>query len=220
MINGGTLQINNISALGSGQVTDNAALRYNLTGGSIAGGIYGSGNVIYSGGMLTLTGPQYISGATVVNAGTLSLGTTSASLGGFALSVNAARDLTLKGNRELIGQAVANLVDNALKYGAAAEPAGRNAVMVDARREGEEIVIEVGDHGPGVAEADRQRVFNRFVRLEGARSRPGSGLGLSLAAAAAHMHGGSVALADNAPGLRVIVRLPREEAPAPRAACW
>jgi signal transduction histidine kinase len=85
-------------------------------------------------------------------------------------------------------------------------------VTVEARRANGEILIEVADKGAGVAEADRRRVLDRFVRLEGARSRPGSGLGLSLAAAAARMHGGRVTLADNEPGLKVIVALPVEAA--------
>jgi signal transduction histidine kinase len=116
--------------------------------------------------------------------------------------------LTLIGNRELIGQAVANLLDNALKYGVVADDLAAPEVLVAARREGAEIVIEVADHGPGVEDTDRQRVFDRFVRLERARSRPGSGLGLSLAAAVARLHGGAIRLADNSPGLKVLVALP------------
>jgi signal transduction histidine kinase len=126
---------------------------------------------------------------------------------GFALAIDAQPGLTLTGSRELVGQVVANLVDKALKYGTR-ETGGDNAVSVATRREGKDIVIEVSDRGPGVEEADRRRVLERFVRLEGARSRPGSGLGLSLAAAVAHMHGGSIALSDNAPGLKVTLRLP------------
>ena len=75
-------------------------------------------------------------------------------------------------------------------------------------------VVEVADHGPGIAPADRPRVFDRFVRLEGARSRPGSGLGLSLAAAVARLHGGAVRLEDNAPGLRVASLCRRRRAAA------
>ena len=131
---------------------------------------------------------------------------------GFQLTAETEPNLNLKGNRELIGQAVANLVDNALKYGAKASETGESAVSVEARRANGEILIEVADKGAGVAEADRRRIFDRFVRLEGARSRPGSGLGLSLAAAAARMHGGRVTLADNQPGLKVIVALPVEAA--------
>jgi len=139
----------------------------------------------------------------------------------FKLSVAAPPGLTMLGNRELVGQAIANLIDNSLKYGASnLGLAGSNEIAVASRREGGNIVIEVADHGPGVREADRQRVFDRFVRLEGARSRPGSGLGLSLAAAAARMHGGYVRLEDNSPGLKVVVTLPAAEAalPPPRAA--
>jgi signal transduction histidine kinase len=129
---------------------------------------------------------------------------------GAALKVEAARGLTIVGNRELVGQALANLIDNAVKYGAEAKApaAGKAEIAVAARREGETIVIEVADHGPGIPAADRSRAIQRFVRLEGARSRPGSGLGLSLAAAVVRMHGGAVRLEDNAPGLKVAITLP------------
>jgi signal transduction histidine kinase len=131
---------------------------------------------------------------------------------GVALKVEAARGLTIVGNRELIGQAVANLIDNAVKYGAgeAKEPraTSRSEIAVIARRDGETVRIEVADHGPGIPAADRARAIDRFVRLEGARSRPGSGLGLSLAAAVMRMHGGAVRLEDNSPGLKVAVTLP------------
>ena len=122
---------------------------------------------------------------------------------GVALRLDAAPGLTMVGSRELIGQTLANLVDNALKYGG---PAG--AVEISAKRSGAGVEIAVADHGPGVAPEDRARVLDRFVRLEGARSRPGSGLGLSLAAAVARLHGGSLRLEDNAPGLRVAMAFP------------
>ena len=125
---------------------------------------------------------------------------------GFALTVDCEPGLALEGRRELIGQALANLIDNALKYGAGAKD--RNEIALAARREGGDVVIEVADRGPGVAADDRERVFDRFVRLESARSRPGSGLGLSLAAAVARLHGGNVRLEDNAPGLKVRLTLP------------
>ncbi|MGD1016284.1 MAG: HAMP domain-containing sensor histidine kinase [Roseiarcus sp.] len=131
---------------------------------------------------------------------------------GVALEVEAARGLTIVGNRELIGQAVANLIDNAVKYGAGKgdgpAAAGRSEIAVTARRDGERVRVEVADHGPGIPVGDRERAIHRFVRLEGARSRPGSGLGLSLAAAVMRMHGGEVRLEDNAPGLKVVVTLP------------
>jgi signal transduction histidine kinase len=125
---------------------------------------------------------------------------------GGRLSVTAAA-VRVQANRELLGQVVANLVDNALKHGAidGKEPDASVIVTV----EDGEAVLTVADRGPGIAEADRERVVERFVRLETARSRPGSGLGLSLAAAVARLHGGRLVLGDNGPGLRVSLRLPR-----------
>jgi signal transduction histidine kinase len=111
----------------------------------------------------------------------------------------------LHGSRELIGQAMANLIDNALKYGAgAAEP----VVCVAARREDGSVVLTVADRGEGIPAAERGRVLERFVRLETARTRPGFGLGLSLVNAVARLHQGTFALEDNAPGLRATLRLP------------
>ncbi len=135
---------------------------------------------------------------------------------GVLLKVEAEGKLRVRGNRELIGQTLANLVDNALKYGAPKERAAAQVkpyVVISARRVGGLVALTVADRGPGIAAADRARVLDRFVRLEGSRSRPGSGLGLSLAAAVARMHGGSVELEDNKPGLRVRVVLPAEPAP-------
>ncbi len=103
----------------------------------------------------------------------------------------------IDGNRHLLSQAVANLLDNALKYGG---DGGEIAVTV--RRRGGCAVIEVADRGPGIPEADRDSVFDRFVRLEPSRSTPGNGLGLSLVRAVARRHGGTVTLADSFPGLR------------------
>ncbi|MCW6506532.1 HAMP domain-containing histidine kinase [Hyphomicrobiales bacterium BP6-180914] len=130
-----------------------------------------------------------------------------------AFAVEAADGLHVRGSRELLSQALANLVDNALKYGLPESHSGpgeqeRGSIAVTARREGRDVTISVADHGPGIAEIDRARVFDRFVRLEGARSRPGSGLGLSLAAAIARLHGGTLEIGDNAPGLRITLRLP------------
>jgi signal transduction histidine kinase len=131
---------------------------------------------------------------------------------GVDLTVRAEDGLKVRGNRELIGQAIANLVDNALKYGATnkggSDSEAKPDVVIAARRAGESVVLTVADRGPGIEPADRARVLDRFVRLEGSRSRPGSGLGLSLAAAVARMHGGAVELEDNQPGLRVRLTLP------------
>jgi signal transduction histidine kinase len=128
---------------------------------------------------------------------------------GYDLRVVTSGPVRLNGNRELLGQAIANLVDNALKYGSPAEP-GRMEPSVEIRveRQGSEAAISVADRGAGIPEGERGRVLERFVRLEGARTRPGFGLGLSLAAAVARLHEGSIRLEDNAPGLRVVLLLP------------
>jgi signal transduction histidine kinase len=131
---------------------------------------------------------------------------------GIVLKVESDMSAPVKGNRELISQALANLVDNAIKY---SEPrdllAGQAAaeIIVRATNDGDRVLLSVADNGPGIPEADRQRVLERFVRLEQSRSQPGSGLGLSLAAAVARLHGGELTLSDNSPGLKSIIALPR-----------
>src|SRR5262245_16051370 len=134
---------------------------------------------------------------------------------GLTLAVSAAPGLSLVANRELVSQAVANLVDNAIKYSAApvraaagAAPTFAPAIAISLAQAGRNIEIAVADRGPGVAAEGRERALQRFVRLEKSRSRPGAGLGLSLVAAVARMHGGSVRLEDNAPGLRAVLSLP------------
>ena len=124
---------------------------------------------------------------------------------GVRLDLSAQDGLKVTGSRELLGQALVNLVDNALKYGAAGDDP---RIAVEARRVGDRVEIVVSDRGPGIAPSDRERVVGRFVRLENSRSRPGSGLGLSLAAAVARMHHGALRIEDNAPGLRVVLSLP------------
>lgn len=117
-------------------------------------------------------------------------------------------------NRELVSQAVANLVDNAIKYSAGAPALGDAAperkVTVEVIASGASVDIVVADEGPGVPAEDRHRALQRFVRLEQSRSAPGSGLGLSLVAAVARLHGGSIRLEDNHPGLRAVLTLPSE----------
>ena len=135
---------------------------------------------------------------------------------GVDLRASIAPGLAVTANRELIGQALANLMDNALKYGTPAEGGtARARVDVRAERIGPAIAVTVADGGPGIAPEDRLRVLDRFVRLEGARTRPGSGLGLSLVAAVARLHHGDLRIEDNAPGLRAVFTLPaRREPPA------
>jgi signal transduction histidine kinase len=128
---------------------------------------------------------------------------------GLALKVEAAPPLPAHGNRELIGQALANLVDNAIKHGA--PPAGgAGEIRIAARPDGARLLLSVGDRGPGIPEQDRARVLERFVRLEESRSRPGAGLGLSLAAAVARLHGGDLLLETNGPGLRATLAIPAQ----------
>ncbi|MBG0798761.1 HAMP domain-containing histidine kinase [Methylocystis sp. L43] len=124
---------------------------------------------------------------------------------GVRLDVAAQDGLAVTGSRELLGQALVNLVDNALKYGGTGD---EPRIAIEARRVGDRVEIIVADRGPGIAASDRERVVGRFVRLENSRSRPGSGLGLSLAAAVARMHHGALRIEDNAPGLRVALSLP------------
>ena len=129
---------------------------------------------------------------------------------GLSVKIEAADGATIRGNRELLSQALANLVDNAIKY---SRPEGEVTealeIVLSARPDGQRMLIGVADHGPGIAEADRARAVERFVRLPQSAAEPGSGLGLSLAAAVARLHGGELRLEDNAPGLRTVIDLPR-----------
>ncbi|MGH6957307.1 MAG: ATP-binding protein [Caulobacteraceae bacterium] len=130
---------------------------------------------------------------------------------GLDFACELASGMAVRGNRDFLAQALANLLDNAVKY----TPAG-GAVMLRVRRRGSgEVELSVTDTGPGVPEADRARVVERFVRLENSRNAPGAGLGLSLVAADAHAHGGRVELDEgpgsldgSGPGLRVALVLP------------
>ncbi len=144
---------------------------------------------------------------------------------GLTLEVEAKQHAAVKGNRELVSQALANLVDNAIKYAApsTSESSGavngeRSGIVVRTSTEQDRIVLTVSDHGPGIPQDDRSRVVGRFVRLERSRSLPGCGLGLSLVSAVARLHGGELKLEDNAPGLRARISLPRAAALPQQAA--
>jgi len=131
---------------------------------------------------------------------------------GIQLRVEASTAAPVHGNRELISQALANLVDNAIKYGAPdrGEATGvEPEIVIKAVPDDKRILLTVADAGEGIPEVDRGRVVERFVRLEQSRSKPGSGLGLSLASAVARLHGGELKLEDNQPGLRTVISLPR-----------
>jgi signal transduction histidine kinase len=110
------------------------------------------------------------------------------------------------GNRDLLFQMLANIVDNAVKY---APTGGRVRVVMRRRRDATDILVE--DDGPGIPAPARALVFQRFFRLDESRSTPGSGLGLSLVAAVARLHGIDVTLEDNEPGLRVVLALPTQQ---------
>jgi signal transduction histidine kinase len=134
---------------------------------------------------------------------------------GVSFEAELGRGLTVKGNREFMAQALANLLDNAVKY-----TSEGGAVMLRTRRRSSgEIEFSVTDTGPGVPEADRERVVQRFVRLERSRHQPGAGLGLSLVSAVAEAHGGRLELSEGpgslgdakdatGPGLRTALVFP------------
>jgi len=127
---------------------------------------------------------------------------------GYALSVEVEGGPRVYANRQLLGQATANLIDNAIKYSRGVGCGSAITVRAGPAPDGGAI-ITVADRGPGIPPADRERVLRRFVRLEESRTKPGTGLGLSLVAAVARLHGGDVRLEDNEPGLRVVLHLPR-----------
>jgi signal transduction histidine kinase len=113
--------------------------------------------------------------------------------------------LQIRGNRELIGQAVTNLIDNAIKYGHT--PGGTIRLSAETGSGGI-VRLAVSDQGAGVPDGERERIKGRFVRLDESRSKPGSGLGLSLVSAIMGLHGGSLELEDAGPGLKAVLSFP------------
>ena len=124
---------------------------------------------------------------------------------GASLTVDAPEEAFGLGNRELIAQALSNLLDNALKYGLSGSAPH---ISLSLSSQDKDLIFSVRDNGSGISDENRDRVMERFVRLDASRSKPGSGLGLSLVRAAAQFHGGKVALKDAAPGLSVELVLP------------
>jgi len=121
------------------------------------------------------------------------------------LSLLTSLPAVIEGNRSLIAQALANLVDNAIKY---TPSSGKVRIRAAITPDG--VDLSVADSGPGIPEADRSRVTQRFVRLEASRNSPGTGLGLSLVAAVAHFHHAELVLEDNLPtGLKAVLRFPK-----------
>ncbi|KAA3514425.1 sensor histidine kinase [Agrobacterium rosae] len=131
---------------------------------------------------------------------------------GLTLTADITPGLIVQGNRELIGQALTNLIDNAIKYASGHE--GKKGLAVRLVRQEDGIVLSVADNGPGVPANKRDEVIKRFVRLDESRSKPGTGLGLSLVEAVMELHGGSLRLSDTdpenaaAPGLTVSMVFP------------
>jgi signal transduction histidine kinase len=111
---------------------------------------------------------------------------------------------TVMGNAQLLAQALANLLDNAVKF---TPPTGRIVVTVDRTDDGRPRLC-VADTGPGIPAAARASVLDRFVRLDASRTDPGHGLGLSLVDAVARRHGARLSLEDASPGLRVVMLFP------------
>ncbi len=120
---------------------------------------------------------------------------------GTRLSLVGGRDVVVTGDGDLIFDAIANLVDNAIKHGRAG-----GEVHVSIESADGEPVISIGDDGPGIPIDEREHVFKRFYRLEQSRYTPGHGLGLSLVAAVARLHGARIEMLDNAPGLQFRLR--------------
>lgn len=119
------------------------------------------------------------------------------------LTLTTVGSVQVVGDRDLLFDAIANLIDNAIKYGGVA-----GEVKVEVKRDDDGPVISVADHGPGIPIEERQNVLRRFYRLERSRSTPGSGLGLSLVAAVAHFHAARIEMRDNEPGLRLELHFP------------
>lgn len=142
-----------------------------------------------------------------------------------SLVIRAEESLSIQADRQLISQAIANLVDNAIKYsadddldvignlekadaGRAPQRHERKTIGLSLERFGETVKVIVADRGAGISPENRARVFDRFVRLEDSRSRPGSGLGLSMVAAIVKAYNGAITLKDNNPGLKIVLSFP------------
>ena len=126
-----------------------------------------------------------------------------AELKDIALGFDGPADLHVVGDPVLLAQALGNMVDNALKYAPV-----RGAIAISARRvDPDTVQIVVADNGPGIPVHERTRVIERFYRVDASRGTPGVGLGLSVVSAVARLHGGTLTLADNQPGLRATLRI-------------
>lgn len=122
--------------------------------------------------------------------------------------IEAPGSAVIRGNRELLARALSNLIDNAIKFSRPAASLPPPTITISLALVDGQTRLSVSDRGPGILEADRSRVLERFVRLEKSRSQPGAGLGLSLVLAIIRLHHGTLLLEDNQPGLRVVITMP------------
>ena len=106
------------------------------------------------------------------------------------------------GDRDLLGQILANLIENALRHTPAGTP-----ITIGLHRQGGDVILTVADKGPGIPQDERSRVLQRLYRLDRSRATPGSGLGLSLVEVIADLHDATLTLTDHAPGLMVSLRM-------------
>jgi signal transduction histidine kinase len=132
---------------------------------------------------------------------------------GVSIAVEKLREMTFFGNRELIGQAVSNLIDNALKYGSSG-----GSIRIGVDESDSSVRFWVADRGAGIPANRREEALRKYGRLDEARATDGSGLGLALVGAVARLHGGELVLEDNDPGLRAVLNLSRPIDPAVRTA--
>jgi signal transduction histidine kinase len=132
---------------------------------------------------------------------------------GVSIATEKLREMTFFGNRELIGQAVSNLIDNALKYGSSG-----GSIRIGVDESDSSVRFWVADRGAGIPANRREEALRKYGRLDEARATDGSGLGLALVGAVARLHGGELVLEDNDPGLRAVLNLPRPIDPAVQTA--
>lgn len=128
---------------------------------------------------------------------------------GAKIECELAPDVQISGNRELLFQALTNLVDNALKYGTPTDKRHKKTIKLSLSKTKNQVEAVVADNGAGVAKEDRQVIKERFKRLDESRSLPGNGLGLSLVDAIVKMHDGQMQFEDAKPGLKVQLRFPK-----------
>jgi signal transduction histidine kinase len=126
------------------------------------------------------------------------------------LQLSAGESVFVVGDRDLLFDAISNLVDNAIKHGG-----DRGEVKIAVARCVDGPVLSISDRGPGIPIDERDHVLRRFYRLERSRNRPGNGLGLSLVAAVANLHSAHIVMADNSPGLRIELHFPIPERAVP-----